>query len=254
MFVADDVDIGDLSDKAPENPCLIENDIDLYRGMWGEEQLTIHFKEMKYHKVAGVGLDVNTIPCSGLSTTSLLQNNDVNETAVCFEVMSTGTNLDISVICAPAYWQFLLTEKHVVRPVLTSDFGAKIFFLIAYKLYQMDLPFYMCGVKTYTGKIATSHNYKLEGVQSDRDHHFFWNLRVKKQVVVATKFSVNLQKLVVQHASMEKQMKSFLGSGVLYVSEKKMLLSARSTRTTHHIRVNQQQFQRNNIVVNCFSV
>ena len=102
---------------------------------------------MKYHKVAGVDLDVNTIPCYGLSTTSLLQKNDVNTTAVCFEVTSTGTSLDMYVIFSPAYYQFLLTEKHVVRPVLPSNCGAKTFFRIAYKLYQMELPFGTCGVK-----------------------------------------------------------------------------------------------------------
>ena len=82
VYGSDDTNIGNLSDKAPENPCLLANDIDVYHGKWGEEQLTIHFKEMKYHKVSGVDLDVNTIPCSGLSTTSLLQKNDVNATAV----------------------------------------------------------------------------------------------------------------------------------------------------------------------------
>ena len=69
FFGYDDVELGNLSDKAPENPCLLENDIDVYHGNWGEEQLTIHFKEMKDHKVAGVDLYVNTIPCSGFSKT-----------------------------------------------------------------------------------------------------------------------------------------------------------------------------------------
>ena len=133
VFGSDDVELGNLADKAPENPCLLANDIDVYHGKWAEEKLTIHFKEMKYHKVADVDLGVNTIPCSGLSTTSLLQNNGVNATAVCFEVTSTGTNLDISVICAPAYWQFLLIGKDVVRPVLPSNCGAKTFVRIAYK-------------------------------------------------------------------------------------------------------------------------
>ena len=108
---------------------------------------------MKHHKVAGVDLDVNTIPCSGLSTTSLIQKNDVNAISVCFEVTSTGTNLDISVICAPAYWQFLLTEKHVVRSFLPSNCGAKTSVWISYKSYQMDLKFDICRVKPYNGKI-----------------------------------------------------------------------------------------------------
>ena len=82
LFGYDDVDIVNLADKAPENICLLANDIDVYNGKWGEEQLTIHFKEMKYHRVAGVDLDVNTIPCSGLSTTSLLHINDLNAAAV----------------------------------------------------------------------------------------------------------------------------------------------------------------------------
>ena len=92
----------------------------------------------------------------------------------------TGTNLDISVICAPAYWQFLLIGKDVVRPVLPSNCGAKTFVRIAYKSYQMVLPFDMFGVKPYNRKIAMSHKGKLEEVQRERDHHFFRNLRVKK--------------------------------------------------------------------------
>ena len=82
VYGSDDIYLGNLSDKAPENPCLLANDIDVYHGKWGEEQLTIHFKEMNYHKVSGVDLDANTIPCSVLSTTLLLQNNDINATAV----------------------------------------------------------------------------------------------------------------------------------------------------------------------------
>ena len=162
VFGSDDVELGNLADKAPENPCLLANDIDVYHGKWAEEKLTIHFKEMKYHKVADVDLGVNTIPCSGLSTTSLLHNNYVNATAVCFEGTSTGASLDISVIYAPAYWKFLLIEKHVVRPVLPSNFGSKTFVCIAYKSYQMYLPFYMCVVKPYNVKIATIHKENLE--------------------------------------------------------------------------------------------
>ena len=152
MFGSDDVELGNLADKAPENSCLIKNDIDLYHGKWGEEQLTINFKEIKYHKAAGVDLYVDTIPCSGLITTSLIQNNDVNETEVYFEVKSTGTNLDISVICDTAYWQFLLTEKHVVRSFLPSNCGAKTSVWISYKSYQMDLKFDICRVKPYNVK------------------------------------------------------------------------------------------------------
>ena len=131
MFVADDVDIGDLSDKAPENTYLIENDIDAYHGMWGEQQLTIQINKMRYCKVAGVYLDVNIIPCSGSSTTSLLHNNYLNSTAVCFEVTSTGTNLDISVICAPEHCQFMFTDRHVVVPVLPIYCDVKCFVRIA---------------------------------------------------------------------------------------------------------------------------
>ena len=69
-------------------------------------------------------------------------------------------------------------------------------------------------------------------------------------MVVATKIAVNLKKLIFQHASMEKKMQIVLGSVVLIVAEINMVLSARSTRKTHHIRVKQHEFQRNNILVN----
>ena len=94
--------------------------------------------------------------------------------------MSTGTKLDISVICAPAYWQFLLTEKHVVNPVLPSNCGVKKIVRVAYKSYQMNLPFDMCGVKPCNGKISMSHKDKLEEVQRERDHHFSRNFRIIK--------------------------------------------------------------------------
>ena len=109
MFGSDDVDLGNLAHKESENPCLIEHDVDVYHGKWWEEQHTIHVKEMKHYKVASADLDLKTIPCSVLSTTSLLQKNDLYTTSVCFEVTSTGTSLDIFVFCAPSYWQFLLT-------------------------------------------------------------------------------------------------------------------------------------------------
>ena len=69
VFDSDDVGLVSLADKVTENPCLLANDIDVYHGKCGEEQLTIYFKEIKYHKVSGVDLDVKTIPCSVLSTT-----------------------------------------------------------------------------------------------------------------------------------------------------------------------------------------
>ena len=49
-------------------------------------------------------------------------------------------------------------------------------------------------------------------------------------------------------------MQSVLVSGAIHVSQRKMMFSARSTRTTHKITGKQQKFQRNNILVNCFSV
>ena len=36
VFVSDDVELGNLSDKASENTCLLANDIDVYHGKWGE--------------------------------------------------------------------------------------------------------------------------------------------------------------------------------------------------------------------------
>ena len=71
---------------------------------------------------------------------------------------------------------------------------------------------------------------------------------------MATKFSVSLQKLIVQHARIEKQMQSVMGSDVINFTEGKMMLGARSKRTTNHIRGKKHQFQRNNILVICFSV
>ena len=86
---------------------------------------------------------------------------------------STGTKLDIFVICAPAYCQFMLIENNLVRPVIPSNCGARKFIQIAYKLYQMNLTFDMCGVKPYNGKISMSYKEKLEEVNRERDHHFY---------------------------------------------------------------------------------
>ena len=82
MFGSDYVDLDNLADKSQENPCLIANDIDVYHVKLVEEELTIHFKEVKYQQVAGVDFYFNTIPCSALSKNSLIQNNDLNTTAV----------------------------------------------------------------------------------------------------------------------------------------------------------------------------
>ena len=46
-------------------------------------------------------------------------------------------------------------------------------------------------------------------------------------MVVDTNVAVNLQKLIVQHASMEKKMQNVLESGVINVAESKMMLIAR---------------------------
>ena len=68
VFGSDYEELGNLADKESEKPCLLSNDIGVYHGKWGEEKLIINFKEMKYHRVAGVDLYVKKIPCSTLST------------------------------------------------------------------------------------------------------------------------------------------------------------------------------------------
>ena len=166
----------------------------------------------------------------------------------------TGTSLDISVICAPAYWQFLLTEKHVVISILPSNCDAKKRFWVAYISYHMNLPFNVCGVKPYNGNKKISHKDKLEEVLEGDKPEIFTKPESKKTSASVYQICGKFEKLVVQHASMAKQMKSVLGSGLLSVVERKMMLIARSTRIYHHIIGKRQQFQRKNMVVNCFSV
>lgn len=177
MFSCGDLELDDIVDDLPEDPGLIANDIDVYHGNWGDGQVTVHFKDMKYHNLANLDLEVNAVPCSDLNITSLLHNNDINATAAAFGVKMIGGKINVSVHTAPSYWKFLLTEDHVIEPVIPGNCTAKTFVRIAYKAYQMNLPYDMCGVSPHNGTIAKSHREKMETIQkSDWEQQPFRNM------------------------------------------------------------------------------
>lgn len=179
VISCDGLELDGIVDDLPKDLDLLANDIDVYHGSWGDGDTIVHFKEMKYHKVANLDLEVNAVPCSDLNISSILHNNDINSTAAAFDVQKIDGVISISVHTTPSYWKFLLTKDHVIEPVIPGNCDAKTFIRIAYKAYQMKLPYNMCGVNPHNGTIAKSHREKVETVQREWEQKPFRNMVVR---------------------------------------------------------------------------
>ena len=124
----------------------------------------MHLDSIKYHKVNGVSLEVNTVECYNLSPSTFLANNDLNVTASCFHVdFSAPANSNLFTIHAsPQFWTLLFQKRadRVIRPMNTFNvdgYGAITCVRIAFKAFEMPaFNFSLCGIDHTKDTIAQS--------------------------------------------------------------------------------------------------
>ena len=79
--------------------------------------MSVNLNAIKYLKVEGVPVEVNTVECDNLSPSTFLANNDLNITASCFHVnFGTADDKLFSIHASPQFWTILF-QKHADRVI-----------------------------------------------------------------------------------------------------------------------------------------
>ena len=151
---------------------LKSNDIDLYHGTDGNGSLCVLWDRIQYQNVDNVPLEVNTVECRNLNARNILDNNDINATAVVMEVTSVSPAVEYSFKIAPSFWKFLLTNDHTLQAVKKESAGARTFVRLVYKAFQMGLPYEADGIDPEGEILAKSHADKIEAMKDWQDNPF----------------------------------------------------------------------------------
>ena len=164
--------------KIKELTGLKYNDIDIYHGSFGDgkfERLSC-----KQEKVKGVESEVNFISCAHLSTSCLISNFDINAVAVCVHVLVENDIIaSVKWTVTPQFWHFLLVD-----PTLQSwwtDSPSRTLVRLAYKSYDMGIPFSRSSLSLTNGELFTSHRKKVEEMKEKWDDYPFIDYKLKSK-------------------------------------------------------------------------
>ena len=108
--------------------------------------------------------------------TFFLANNDVNITASCFHVSYSSDEL-FTMHAAPVFWEFLFGKENehkvsTARPYVAANYGSTTFVCIAFKVFEMELPFSFGGVDCTNGTLAKSQKEKFDKMKKWVDSPF----------------------------------------------------------------------------------
>ena len=130
----------------------------------------------------GSTTEVNTVKMINLSCKKLVENNDINATAVAIEVVNTapaenGSDNDVSLRLevSASFWEFLLGRR-ILRPVFGKN-GARTLVRLAYKAFQMNLEFHH-DIDPRNENIFKSHREKIVEMNEKWPQSPFQNMRV----------------------------------------------------------------------------
>jgi hypothetical protein len=130
LVVSTDVAEG-LTDK------LKANDIDVYFGSEGSGVLELvpGGNAKKSVVIGGIELELNTLRVTNFCVKKLLANNDINATAVAFEVSNSGNDSELS--ASPEFWEFLSTGR--LKMIRSGKAKDRSIVRIFYKAFDMSL-------------------------------------------------------------------------------------------------------------------
>ena len=148
------------SPQSDNSIALVKNDIDVFiphqslsnNWLTGSE-FTIHVEGSQKFKSLDIDIEINTVSCSNITTILLTKNNDINAIGVVLRVTAAKDKSTYSIEeceISPSFWEFLLSSDHVLRVNHPNRYGIKLLIRLAYKAFQMKLPFDSNGLAPFT--------------------------------------------------------------------------------------------------------
>jgi hypothetical protein len=124
----------------------------------------IIFKDITKRRIEDVDLEVNIVAVKNFNAQSLLASNDINATAVAINVCEVvpGQPVKFTVEASAHFWEFILSEGHVLKAVNPPRAKARSLVRMAYKAFEMSLPFDDCGIDPGSEGLYKSHKDKFD--------------------------------------------------------------------------------------------
>jgi hypothetical protein len=143
------------------------NDIDVYQGLPGNGECEIIIEGITKGRIEDVDLEVNIVPVKNFNAQSLLENNDINATAVAINVHEfvPGQPAKFTVGASAHFWEFILSESHVLKAVNPERAKARSLVRMAYKSFEMGLPFDDSGIDPGSEVLYKSHQDKFHAMK-----------------------------------------------------------------------------------------
>ncbi len=123
---------------------------------------------------------MNEIKCHSVSPQGFLDNNDINATGICIEVLDDKS---IKVHASPAFWDFFFEESRHLQ-ACHEGVDTRTLVRLAFKSYESGIPFQTTNPAgkeiEYGAKIFKSHKQKVEKMNSTWDLSPFKRFDVKE--------------------------------------------------------------------------
>ena len=157
---------------------LMYNDIDVYYGRFGEGET--NRLDCSYTNINGLAEEVNLISCSNLNSAWLLESSDINAVAVCVHVHVESNKVQLSEwIISPEFWHFLIVDT-TLRSWRT-DSPARTLVRLAFKSYQMKLPFSSSSLSLLDGIVFASQLKKVKEMEVKWNDYPFSDYKLKQK-------------------------------------------------------------------------
>ena len=157
---------------------LIYNDIDVYHGKFADGM--IQRMGCSWKKLQGIEKDINFVSCVNLNIAALKDNCDINAVAVFVHVKVNEKKVSsVKWDVAPQFWHFLFFE-HILKSYQT-DSPARTLVRLAYKSFQMGLPFDQGTLSPMDGDLFSSHKRKFEEMEESWDKFPLKRYRIKEK-------------------------------------------------------------------------
>ena len=155
---------------------LVSNDIDIYYGTFDAGK--VDRIDCTYAQIQGIDKEVNLLKCSNLNLESMMSNCDINAVAICVMVVvekSVVTATDW--IVSPEFWHFWLISRTLQS--WRTDSPARTLVRLAYKSYQMKLPFSFSSLSLLDGVLFTSHQKKILEMKAKWPEYPFCDFKLR---------------------------------------------------------------------------
>ena len=154
------------------------NDIDIYHGNFGDGELKR--TDCTQSMIKKIKTEVNLIQCENLNIPYLINNVDINAVAVCVLVQVLESKVISSQQTVAPEFQHFLLEDNTIQSWRT-DSPARTLVRMAFKSFEMELPFSMSSLSITDGLLFTSHKRKVEKMKREWSAYPFseYSLRTK---------------------------------------------------------------------------